>query len=127
MTAEDVAGYEFAKNNNYSLLPVKLGEKLTEKQLLEGLMLPSGNNIADTLGRWVAGSDEAFVAKMNETAQSLGMTNTHYADASGANEATVSNAVDQIKLLRQQCRTRFFARLLLCHRQPFRLQARYIM
>lgn len=98
MTAEDVAGYKFAAENNYSLLPVTLGEKLTEKQLLEGLMLPSGNNIADTLGRWVAGSDEAFVAKMNETAKSLGMTNTHYADASGANEATVSNAVDQIKI-----------------------------
>lgn len=100
ITAEDVAGYEFAKKNNYSLVPVKLGEKLTERQLLEGLLLPSGNNIADTLGRWVAGSDEAFVAKMNETAQSLGMTKTYYADASGANEATVSNAVDQIKIAR---------------------------
>ncbi len=98
MTAKDVAGYEFARKNNYSLLPVTLGEKLTERQLLEGLMLPSGNNIADTLGRWVAGSDEAFIAKMNETAQSLGMTKTHYADASGANPATVSNAVDQIKI-----------------------------
>ncbi|MDP4093422.1 MAG: D-alanyl-D-alanine carboxypeptidase [Bacillota bacterium] len=101
MTAKDVAGYEFARQNNYSLLPVTLGEKLTERQLLEGLMLPSGNNIADTLGRWVAGSDEAFIAKMNETAQALGMTKTHYADASGANEATVSNAVDQIKIAQE--------------------------
>jgi D-alanyl-D-alanine carboxypeptidase (penicillin-binding protein 5/6) len=98
MTDKDVAGYEFAKQNNYSLLPVTLGEKLTEKQLLEALMLPSANNIADTLGRWIAGTDEAFVAKMNETAKSLGMTNTNYADASGANVATVSNAVDQIKV-----------------------------
>lgn len=98
MTAEDVAGYKFAAQNNYSLLPVTLGEKLTEKQLLEALMLPSANNIADTLGRWVAGTNEAFVAKMNETAKSLGMANTNYADASGANEATVSNAVDQIKI-----------------------------
>lgn len=95
---QDVADYEFGKQNNYSLLPVALGEKLTERQLLEGLMLPSGNNAASTLGRWIAGTDEAFVAKMNETAKSLGMTNTQYADASGANEATVSNAVDQIKI-----------------------------
>lgn len=100
MTAEDVTGYEFAKQNNYSLVPVYLGEQLTERQLLEGLLLPSGNNIADTLGRWVAGSDEAFTAMMNKTAKSLSMTNTHYADASGANEATVSNAVDQIKIAR---------------------------
>ncbi len=98
MTAQDVADYQFGLKNNYSLVKVTLGESLTEKQLLEGLMLPSGNNIANTLGRWVAGSDQAFVAKMNETAKSLGMTNTHYADASGANEATVSNAVDQIKI-----------------------------
>jgi len=98
MTAEDVAGYKYALKNNHSYLPVTLGERLTERQLLQGLMLPSGNNIADTLGRWVAGTNEAFVDKMNETAKALGMTNTHYADASGANEATVSNAVDQIKI-----------------------------
>ena len=95
---QDVADYEFGKQNNYSLIPVTLGEKITERQLLEGLMLPSGNNAASTLGRWIAGTDEAFVAKMNETAKALGMTSTHYADASGANEATVSNAVDQIKV-----------------------------
>lgn len=98
ITAQDVADYEFGVKNNYSLVKVTIGESLTEKQLLEGLMLPSGNNIANTLGRWVSGSDVAFVAKMNDTAKSLGMTNTHYADASGANEATVSNAVDQIRV-----------------------------
>ncbi len=98
MTAEDVEGYKYAIKNNHSYLPVTLGEKLTEKQLLQGLMIPSGNNIAQTLGRWVAGTDEEFVAKMNETAKALGMTNTHYADASGANEGTVSNAADQIKI-----------------------------
>ncbi|HYE83187.1 MAG TPA: D-alanyl-D-alanine carboxypeptidase [Clostridia bacterium] len=96
MTAEDVAGYKYAIQNNHSYLPVALGKSFTERQLLQGLMLPSGNNIADTLGRWVAGTNEAFVAKMNETAKAMGMTDTHYADASGANEATVSNAVDQI-------------------------------
>jgi D-alanyl-D-alanine carboxypeptidase (penicillin-binding protein 5/6) len=101
MTEQDVAGYDFAKQHNYSLMKVTLGEKLTEKQLLEGLMLPSGDNIADTLGRWVAGSDEAFVEKMNSTAKSLGMTNTNYADASGVNETTVSNAADQIKLAQE--------------------------
>ncbi len=93
---EDVAGYKYAVQNNHSYLPVALGKTLTEKQLLQGLMLPSGNNIADTIGRWVAGTNEAFVQKMNETAKALGMNNTHYADASGADEATVSNAADQI-------------------------------
>ena len=98
MNEQDVSGYTSALQNDYSYLKVSLGEKLSERQLLEGLMLPSGDNIADTLGRWVSGSDAAFVAKMNETAQSLGMTKTHYEDASGVSPATVSNAVDQIKL-----------------------------
>jgi len=96
MTDEDVAGYKYAVQNKHSYLPVALGTALTERQLLLGLMLPSGNNIADTLGRWVSGTNEAFIKEMNETAKALGMTNTHYADASGADEATVSNAVDQI-------------------------------
>ena len=96
ITDEDVAGYKYAVQNNHSYLPVAAGTALTERQLLQGLMLPSGNNIADTIGRWIAGTNEAFIDKMNETAKALGMTNTHYADASGADEATVSNAADQI-------------------------------
>jgi len=98
MDANDVIEYQNALAKGYSVLKVEQGESLTEKQLLEGLMLPSGDNIADRLGRWVAGSDVAFVAKMNETAKSLGMTDTNYADASGVSAATVSNAVDQVKV-----------------------------
>lgn len=98
MNAEDVSDYQNDLSNGYSILKVTQGEQLTEKQLLEGLMLPSGDNIASTLGRWVSGSEDAFVAKMNDTAQSLDMTKTHYADASGVSQATVSNAVDQIKI-----------------------------
>jgi len=98
MDAQDVTEYQTALNKGYSVLKVAAGESLTEKQLLEGLLLPSGDNIADRLGRWVSGSDVAFVTKMNETAKSLGMTVTHYADASGVNQTTVSNAVDQLKI-----------------------------
>jgi D-alanyl-D-alanine carboxypeptidase (penicillin-binding protein 5/6) len=98
MNAQDVSDYVSDSGKGYSVLPIAPGEKLTEKQLLEGLMLPSGDNIASTLGRWISGSDAAFVAKMNETVQSLGMTKTHYADASGVSPSTVSNAVDQIKI-----------------------------
>jgi D-alanyl-D-alanine carboxypeptidase (penicillin-binding protein 5/6) len=98
MNALDVSDYQNDLSNGYSILKITQGEQLSEKQLLEGLMLPSGGNIASTLGRWVSGSNDAFVAKMNDTAQSLGMTKTHYADASGVNPATISNAVDQIKI-----------------------------
>ena len=96
ITAEDVAEYEDNLSSGYSVLKVEEGEVLTERQLLEGLMIPSGGNIANLLGRWVAGSDAAFVDKMNETAKSLGMTATHYADSHGVSAATVSNAADQV-------------------------------
>ena len=98
MNAQDVAEYNSSLEKGYSVLKVADGESLTERQLLEGLLLPSGDNIADRLGRWVSGSDAAFAEKMNETAKALGMTVTHYAEASGVNAETVSNAVDQLKL-----------------------------
>jgi len=98
MDAQDVTEYQSARNKGYSVLEVAQGESLTERQLLEGLLLPSGDNIADRLGRWVSGSDAAFVVKMNETAKALGMTVTNYADTSGVSPTTVSNAEDQIKI-----------------------------
>jgi len=81
-----------------STLPVAAGERLTEKRLLLGLMLPSANNFADTLGRWVSGSVAAFVADLNGAAQSLGMVHTHLADASGFSPQTVSTASDLVLL-----------------------------
>ncbi|SPF53469.1 Peptidase S11 [Candidatus Desulfosporosinus infrequens] len=101
MDAQDFIEYQQAANNGYSVLKIAQGESLTERQLLEGLLLPSGDNIADKLGRWVSGSNAAFVTKMNDTAKSLGMTVTNYADASGVSQTTVSNAVDQIKIAQE--------------------------
>ena len=51
------------------------------------------------LARWDAGSTDAFVAKMNDTASSLGMTHTHYTDPSGFDQSTVSTAADQVRLI----------------------------
>ncbi|WP_430408202.1 D-alanyl-D-alanine carboxypeptidase family protein [Hydrogenophilus thiooxidans] len=55
----------------------------TVEALLRGLVVASGNDAAVALAEAVAGTEEAFVAMMNQTAQRLGMTNTHFADASG--------------------------------------------
>lgn len=81
-----------------TLNTVKAGDKLTEQEALSAIMIPSANNIARLLARWDAGSEEAFVKKMNETAKSLGMKNTTYTDPSGLNATTVSSAEDQVKL-----------------------------
>lgn len=84
-----------------STAPLREGQSLTQRQLLELLLLPSGNNVARLLARWDAGGQEAFVAKMNEAARRLGMTRTAYTGASGVEPTTVSTADDQLVLARE--------------------------
>ncbi|UNO39088.1 D-alanyl-D-alanine carboxypeptidase [Streptomyces sp. MST-110588] len=84
-----------------SVVEVHKGQRITEREAIEAVMLPSANNVARLLARWDAGSEEAFIAKMNATAKELGMTNTTYTDASGLQESTVSTAEDQVKLAKK--------------------------
>ena len=81
-----------------SVVPVEVGEELTERQALLAILLPSANNIAVALARRDAGSIEAFVARMNATARRLGMDRTAYTDPSGYDPSTVSTARDQLRL-----------------------------
>jgi D-alanyl-D-alanine carboxypeptidase (penicillin-binding protein 5/6) len=94
-----------------STVAVRKGEVLSERQLLEALLLPSANNIAALLAVHDAGSIEAFVAQMNATAKELGMSQTHYTDPSGFEASTVSTARDQVKLARMAMRDPTFAEI----------------
>ncbi|MET9891637.1 serine hydrolase [Streptomyces sp. NPDC006465] len=76
------------------------GQQFTERQMLQMLMIPSGNNAARLLARWDSDS-KSFVAKMNAAAKDLGMTNTTYTDPSGLLKTTVSTPTDQIKLAKK--------------------------
>ena len=55
----------------------------TVHELLQGLIVQSGNDAAIALAEAVAGTEEAFVALMNRQAERMGLANTHFADASG--------------------------------------------
>jgi D-alanyl-D-alanine carboxypeptidase (penicillin-binding protein 5/6) len=79
-------------------VPVQPGEVLTERQLLNGLLVHSANNFSDVLANWDAGSVPAFVARMNAAAVRLGLHATHYADASGLSAQSVSTAADQLRM-----------------------------
>ncbi|MGW6748862.1 D-alanyl-D-alanine carboxypeptidase [Streptomyces sp. NPDC055006] len=94
--AEKEGGYD--SEGESTLNTVKEGDKLSQKDALSAIMIPSANNVARLLARWDAGSEEAFVKKMNATAKDLGMTGTTYTDPSGLKETTVSTAQDQVKL-----------------------------
>ncbi|WP_228473097.1 D-alanyl-D-alanine carboxypeptidase [Streptomyces cyaneochromogenes] len=94
--AEKEGGYD--QDGESTLNTVKEGDTITLHDAIAAIMIPSANNIARLLARWDAGTEKAFIEKMNATAKELGMTNTTYTDASGLKETTVSTAEDQVKL-----------------------------
>ena len=98
ITNTDVQAYFADIAGNQSVLEVRAGEQLTELQLLQGMLIPSANNFAETLARWDAGSIDAFVAKMNARAADLKLTHTKFADPSGADPGSVSSPTDLMVL-----------------------------
>lgn len=98
ITDQDVATYTADAADNQSVVPVTAGERLSEFEALEALLIPSGNNIAETLARWDAGSVSAFVAKMNERATALHLTRTSFADPAGSSAQTMSTPTDLVAL-----------------------------
>ena len=79
----------FSKNSIYSLpsgsshIGMHIGESLSVRDCLYGLLLPSANEVATALAEHVSGSVSSFVELMNSTAVSLGCVNTNFANANG--------------------------------------------
>jgi D-alanyl-D-alanine carboxypeptidase (penicillin-binding protein 5/6) len=109
LTDADVADTDRRRGQRESVVSIAGGEQLTERQALQALLLPSANNIAAVLARWDAGSADRFIARMNATARSLGMTHTRYTDPSGFDDATVSTAADQVRIVDRAMRLPVFA------------------
>ncbi|MFE5833108.1 serine hydrolase [Streptomyces sp. NPDC056508] len=86
------------KAEHESTAAVEEGQTYSQKELLQLLMIPSANNVARLLARWDAGSEAAFVEKMNAAAKDLGMEQSTYTDPSGLLDSTVSTPQDQLKL-----------------------------
>ena len=100
ITPADVDDTAARRAQQQSIVPVKAGEQLSERQALAAVLLPSANNIAVILAKIVGGSVPAFVASMNDMAHSLGMKHTDYTDPSGFTASTRSTAADQVLLAR---------------------------
>jgi len=66
-----------------ALMGVPPGERLTVRDLLYGLMLPSGNDAGIALAVHVAGDEPAFAAQMNQRARELGMRDTRFLNSHG--------------------------------------------
>jgi D-alanyl-D-alanine carboxypeptidase (penicillin-binding protein 5/6) len=98
-------------DDGQSVVAVRTGERLTERQLLEALLIPSGNNIARMLAAGVGGGEASFIDAMNDEARALGMEQTAYTDPSGFDPGTVSTAADQLRVFRRAMRYPVFRRI----------------
>lgn len=97
LTSKDFKGL---KEANASTAGFKKGEKVTYRDLLYGLMLPSGADAALALSNNIAGSEDLFVELMNEKAKELQLENTHFANTTGLDEeGHYSSAYDVFVIL----------------------------
>lgn len=104
VTAQDMA--------EGSSMYLKPGDVLRLEELLYGLMLVSGNDAALAVAHCVSGETEDFIALMNETAEELGMTHTHFANPNGLDaEGHYSSAGDMAVLAAYALRDQDFRRI----------------
>jgi serine-type D-Ala-D-Ala carboxypeptidase (penicillin-binding protein 5/6) len=95
-----------------SLLGLRVGQRISVRDLLYGLILRSGNDAAHTLAIAAAGSQWRFVAQMNRRAAALGLADTHYANPIGLDQrGNFSSAADLATLTRRLLRVPAFARI----------------
>ncbi|MFJ7769010.1 D-alanyl-D-alanine carboxypeptidase [Streptomyces sp. NPDC097107] len=104
----DQAAEDQSQAGQESTVNVFQGDSISQREALESILIASANNVARLLARWDAGSEKAFVEKMNAAAKDLGMSNTTYTDPSGLNNTTVSTAVDQVKLAKEAMKSPAF-------------------
>jgi serine-type D-Ala-D-Ala carboxypeptidase (penicillin-binding protein 5/6) len=94
-----------------SVVGLRTGERMTVRDLLRALMLPSANDAAVTLATGISGSVPAFVEEMNRRARQLGLRDTSYANPVGLDEAgNRSSARDLVRLAAVLRRNAFLRR-----------------
>lgn len=98
LTQQDVNLYDMYLQQGGSLVGVADGEQISEYQALQAMLIPSGNNMADTLADWAFGSEQTYLDFANQYVASLGMKNTRVGSASGFQGTTLSTARDLVLL-----------------------------
>ena len=74
---------EAAWKTGGSKMFVKVGDKVSVQDLMQGIIVDSGNDACVAMAEYIAGSQESFVNLMNQEAARLGMKNTHFVDVDG--------------------------------------------
>ncbi len=112
---DEVLGTTIKFTKYSSLMGLVPGETLTLRDLVYGLMLVSGNDAGEAIAKHVAGSVDAFVSLMNQKAQELGMSNTHFTNPHGVqNEDHYTTARDMAKLMAYALKNEAFVEIASC-------------
>lgn len=99
LTQSDVDSYNTYAAEDGSVARVTVGEQISEYQALQGMLLPSANNLADSLAVWAFGSLQAYADYANHMLAGLELLQTHVgSDASGFSPTTTSTAADLVRL-----------------------------
>ena len=99
LSNSDVALYNTYAAQQGSVVKVVAGEQISEYQMLQTIMLPSANNMADSLALWAFGSLSAYNAAASAYLAEHNLSGTHVgSDASGLSPTTTSTAHDLVKL-----------------------------
>ncbi|MCD7746435.1 MAG: D-alanyl-D-alanine carboxypeptidase [Lachnospiraceae bacterium] len=85
---DEVVTSAHAKSMGGSQVYLETGEVQTVQTLLKCILIASGNDAAVAMAERIAGSEEAFVAQMNQKAAELGMEHTHFVDCCGLTDST---------------------------------------
>ena len=97
MVSVSAKAVDFGRGN--SLMGLEEGDSYSMRDMLYGMMLPSGNDAAIAIAEHIAGSTDAFAAMMNEKALSLGMTHSHFVTVHGKQNENHYTTVRDMALL----------------------------
>lgn len=106
-SSEAVNSINWREDSN---IGIKVGEAITMEQSLYGLLVGSGNECGNAIGEHISGSIEAFVDLMNQTAQELGCTDSHFVTTNGIHDDEHYTSAHDLALIGQK----FFSDDLLC-------------
>lgn len=99
MITSNVDGAQLYDETGSTIMGLKPGMELSLRDLLYGLLLPSGNDAAIAIAEGVGGSEQQFVAMMNEKAASLGLDDTHFTNPHGLDDDGLRSSAHDMAML----------------------------
>lgn len=96
--SDTVTASAYATSMGGSQIYLKEGEQMSVEDMLKSVVIASANDAAVALAEHICGSEEAFVARMNERAKQLGMNNTYFENTNGLDDTTENHKTSALDI-----------------------------